>query len=60
MTLRGIEATVSVSRTKRDKEALLSVAAAWSEDEPPLPLIGEAATAVPEPEPVEMGVIHEE
>jgi hypothetical protein len=38
---RGIEASVSVSRTKRDKEPLLSVTAGWSEDAPPLPVFGE-------------------
>lgn len=46
MTLRGIEASVSVSRTKRDREPLLSVTVGWSEDEPLMPL---AANAVPEP-----------
>ena len=45
MTLRGIEASVSVSRTKRDPEPLLSVTVGWSEDEPPLPLIGDAVQA---------------
>jgi len=42
MTLRGIEASVSVSRTKRDREPLLSVTVGWSEDEPPMPVIGNA------------------
>ncbi len=42
MTLRGIEASVSVSRTKRDRESLLSVTVGWSEDEPLLPVIGTA------------------
>jgi hypothetical protein len=40
MTLRGIEASVSVSRTKRDREPLLSVTVGWSEDEPTMPLVG--------------------
>lgn len=57
MTLRGIEATVSVSRTKRDKEPLLSVTAFWNEDEPPLPVVGNAE-ALPAPE--EFGSINEE
>lgn len=54
MTLRGMDASVSVSKTKRDREPLLSVTAAWNEDEPPIPLqnnptqIGEAL-AVPVP-----------
>jgi hypothetical protein len=47
-TLRGIQATASVSRTKRDREPLLSITAIWSEDEPPMPIIGDAL-AVPMP-----------
>jgi hypothetical protein len=45
MTLRGIEASVSISRTKRDREPLLSVTVGWSEDEPPMPLVGDAVQA---------------
>ena len=42
MTLRGIAATVSLSKTKRDREPLLSVTVGWTEDEPLLPLVGNA------------------
>ncbi|HRI69135.1 MAG TPA: hypothetical protein PK156_33120 [Polyangium sp.] len=63
MTLRGIEATVSVSRTKRDKEALLSVTASWNEDEPLAPnfvggMAPQEVEAVPVPEAIDS--IHEE
>lgn len=51
--LRGVQATASVSRTKRDREPLFSVTATWSEDEPPMPVIGSAAVAVPVPEMLE-------
>ncbi len=43
---RGIEASVSVSRTKRDKQPLLSVTVAWAEDEP------SALPPQPTPQPV--------
>lgn len=59
--LRGIQATASVSRTKRDREPLFSITATWSEDEPPMPVIGSAAFAVPAVmEPEEFGRIHDD
>lgn len=39
VAFRGIEATVSVSKMKRDREPLLSVTVAWNEDEPPQPVV---------------------
>jgi hypothetical protein len=68
MTLRGIEASVSISRTKRDKEPLLSVTVGWSEDEPPMPVVGtavqetfNAAVAVPVelPQPAQVHIDEE-
>jgi hypothetical protein len=50
MTLRGIEASVSVSQTKRDREPLLSVTVGWSEDEPLMPAL---VNGVPEAMPIE-------
>lgn len=41
-TFRGIEASVSVSRTKRDKEPLLSVTVGWREDDVPAPVMAAA------------------
>lgn len=69
MTLRGIEASVSVSRTKRDREPLLSVTVGWSEDEPMMPLVANTPQQmmdgrIPEPElavpmPESMGIDEE-
>lgn len=65
-TLRGLQATASVSRTKRDREPLFSVTATWSEDEPPMPVIGNAVNtdAFPVAEPAqvdeEFGRIHDD
>lgn len=48
---RGIEATVSVSKIKRDREPLLSVTVAWNEDEPMPPVVNNAADDFEAPMP---------
>lgn len=54
---RGIEATVSVSKIKRDREPLLSVTVAWNEDEPMPSVANNAAVdfeaPIPQAVPVE-------